>query len=52
MEKGREGRDIGSEIWGGGKGETAKDVVVTSMWLGGGGRRRRRSWWRIGKRGR
>ena len=40
MEKGREGRDSGSEVWGGGKGETAKEVVVTSMRLGGGGRRR------------
>ena len=44
MEKGREGRDSGSEVWGGGKGETAKEVVVTSMKLGGGGRRRRWSW--------
>ena len=44
MEKGREGRDSGSEVWGGGKGGTAKEVVVTSMRLGGGGRRRRRSW--------
>ena len=43
MEKGREGRDSGSEVWGGGKGGTAKEVVVTSMRLGGGGRRRRRS---------
>ena len=44
MEKGREGRDNGNEVWGGGKGETAKEVVVTSMGLGGGGRRRRQSW--------
>ena len=44
MEKGREGRDSGSEVWGGGKGGTAKEVVVTSMGLGRGGRRRRRSW--------
>ena len=44
MEKGREGRDSGSEVWGGGKGKTAKEVVVTSMRLGRGGRRRRRSW--------
>ena len=44
MEKGREGRDSGSEVRGGGKGGTAKEVVVTSMRLEGGGRRRRRSW--------
>ena len=44
MEKGREGRDSGSEVWDGGKGGTAKEVVVTSMGLGGGGRKKRRSW--------
>ena len=37
MEKGREGRDSGSEVWGGGKGGTTKEVVVTSMGFGGGG---------------
>ena len=44
MEKGREGKDSGSEVWHREKGETAKEVVVTSMGLGGGGRRRRWSW--------
>jgi len=39
MEKGREGRDSGSEVWGVGREETAKEVVVTSMGLGEGGRR-------------
>ena len=41
MEKGREGRDSGSEVWGGGKGGTAKEVVVTSMGLGGGGQEKK-----------
>ena len=44
MEKGREGKDSGSDVWGWGERETAKEVVVTSMRLGGGGRKRRRSW--------
>ena len=41
MEKGREGRDSCSEVWGGGEeGEAAKKEVVTRMGLGGEGSRR------------
>ena len=52
MEKGREGRDSGSEVWGGGNGGTAKDVVVTSMGLGEGAGEEDGAGWRIGKGGR
>ena len=52
MQKGREGRDSGSEVWSGGKEEMIKEVVVTSMGLGEGAGEEDGAGWRIGKGGR
>ena len=52
MEEGGEGKDSGSDVWGGGIRETAKEVVVISIGWGEGKGEEDRAGWRIGKGGR